>query len=103
MTTVGEDSLSRLSEEEQQAILYWTETIGVPVFPADTRRKGLYLKDWSEIDFAKMDYMITVLQSEQARHLKDFILLYWILMAGTLLLNGSVVGITLLKRQGVLE
>ena len=34
MTTLGEDSLTRLSEEEQQAILYWTETIGVPVFPA---------------------------------------------------------------------
>jgi len=44
MTTVGEDSLSRLSEEEQQAILYWTETIGV------------HIKDWSEIDFAKIDY-----------------------------------------------
>ena len=44
MTTVGEDSLTRLAEEEQQAILYWTETIGVPVFPADTRNKGLYIK-----------------------------------------------------------
>ena len=51
MTTVGEDSLTRLSEEEQQAILYWTATIGVPVFPADTRRKGLYINGWSEINF----------------------------------------------------
>ena len=57
MTTVGEDSLTRLSkEEEQQAILYWTETIGVPVFPADTRRKGLYINGWSEINFASIGY-----------------------------------------------
>jgi hypothetical protein len=56
MTTVGEDSITRLSEEEQQAVLYWTETIGVPIFPADTRRKGLYINDWSEIDFASIDY-----------------------------------------------
>jgi len=56
MTTVGEDSLTRLAEEEQQAILYWTETIGVPVFPADTRNKGLYIKGWSEINFASIDY-----------------------------------------------
>ena len=80
MTTVGEDSLTRLSEEEQQAILYWTETIGVPVFPADTRNKGLYVNGWSEINFASIDYktnlanglMIMALQSGQVRLQKDF-------------------------------
>src|SRR4051812_28300309 len=56
MTTIGEDRVTRLSEEEQQAVLYWTETVGVPVFPADTRRKGLYITDWSEKDFASTEY-----------------------------------------------
>jgi hypothetical protein len=100
MITVGDNGPTCLSEEEQLAILYWTETIGVPVFQADTRRKGIYIKDWSEIDIANIDYRTNLMnglydngiESEQARHLKDVILLYWILMAGTLLLNGSVVG-----------
>jgi len=65
MTTVGEDRLTRLSEEEQQAILYWTETIGVPVFPADTRNKGLYIKGWSEINFASIDYKANLFLVEE--------------------------------------
>jgi hypothetical protein len=48
--------LTSLSEEEQLGILYWTETIGVPVFPADTKHKGIYIKDWSEIDIANIDH-----------------------------------------------
>ena len=28
----------------------------MPVFPADTRRKGLYINGWSEINFASIDY-----------------------------------------------
>jgi hypothetical protein len=51
-----EEMTTRLSTEQQQAVLYWPTAAEVPVFPADTKRKKISLKGWQETDFAKIDF-----------------------------------------------
>jgi hypothetical protein len=47
---------SRLSKEQQSAILNWPTITGIPIFPADTKNKEIHLNGWSEKDFSEVDF-----------------------------------------------
>ena len=47
---------SILSEEQKNDTLFWPETAGVGIIPADTRNKKIYLKGWTEKDLSTVDY-----------------------------------------------
>jgi len=48
--------MTKLSVEEQTAILYWPEIARIPIIPADTRNKRIWLNGWSTVDFANYDF-----------------------------------------------
>jgi hypothetical protein len=48
--------VTKLSAEEQTAILYWPEIARIPIIPADTRNKRIWLNGWSKVDFANYDF-----------------------------------------------
>lgn len=48
--------MTKLSAEEQTAILYWPEIAHIPIIPADTRNKRIWLNGWSTVDFANYDF-----------------------------------------------
>jgi len=45
-----------LTSEQQTAILYWPEIARIPIIPADTRNKRIWLNGWSKVDFANYDF-----------------------------------------------
>jgi hypothetical protein len=47
---------TRLTTEQQAAILNWPENNDIPIFPADTRNKKIWLSSWQDIDFSKTDF-----------------------------------------------
>jgi hypothetical protein len=47
---------TRLTQEEQEAILYWPEIADIPIIPADTKNKKIWLDKWQEIDFTNVDF-----------------------------------------------
>jgi Bifunctional DNA primase/polymerase, N-terminal len=47
---------SRLSKEQQSAVLYWPETAHIGIFAADTKNKEIHVNGWSEIDFSGTDF-----------------------------------------------
>ncbi|MPZ06619.1 MAG: hypothetical protein GEU26_09425 [Nitrososphaeraceae archaeon] len=45
-----------LTPEQREAILQWPERNDIPIFPADTRNKKIWLSSWQDIDFSKIDF-----------------------------------------------
>ncbi|MGB7956362.1 MAG: hypothetical protein WCF23_20505, partial [Candidatus Nitrosopolaris sp.] len=37
-------------------VLYWSEVVGIPFIEADTKNKLVYVKDWPNIDFSKVNF-----------------------------------------------
>lgn len=52
MTTVT----TGLTREQQAAILQWPEQNDIPIFPADTKKKKIWLNSWQDIDFNNTDF-----------------------------------------------
>lgn len=48
--------MSKLIQEEQYAVLFWTEKVDIPIFQADTRSKKISFKGWPDEDFSKVDF-----------------------------------------------
>lgn len=46
---------TKLTQEEQQAILHWPEN-DIPIFPADTRNKEIKIYNWQNFDFSNTDF-----------------------------------------------
>lgn len=55
---------SRLSAGEQTAILYWPEIAHIPIIPADTRNKKIWLNSWSKADFTGFDFRSKIASGE---------------------------------------
>jgi hypothetical protein len=47
---------TRLTPEQQAAVIYWPEVAGIPFIEADTRKKHVNVKGWQNIDFSKVDF-----------------------------------------------
>ena len=47
---------TNLTADEQEALLYWPEIADIPIIPADTRKKKIWLSKWQEIDFTNVDF-----------------------------------------------
>ena len=47
---------TNLTADEQEAVLYWPEIADIPIIPADTRKKKIWLSKWQEIDFTSVDF-----------------------------------------------
>ncbi|HEY1248278.1 MAG TPA: hypothetical protein VGE97_04755, partial [Nitrososphaera sp.] len=56
-TDVGSEEpiTTKLTPEQQIAVLYWPEIADIPIIPADTRKKKIWQSKWQEIDFTKVD------------------------------------------------
>ena len=48
--------MTKLTAEQQTAILYWPEIANIPIIPADTRNKKIWLNGWSKVDFTGYDF-----------------------------------------------
>jgi len=48
--------VTKLTAEQQTAILYWPEIANIPIIPADTRNKKIWLNGWSKVDFTGYDF-----------------------------------------------
>ena len=47
---------TRLSPEDQDALMRWPYVYGIPIFPADSINKGIYVRSWPTKDFSKTDF-----------------------------------------------
>ncbi|HZD35438.1 MAG TPA: hypothetical protein VE130_09560, partial [Nitrososphaeraceae archaeon] len=47
---------TNLTAEQQTATLYWPEIANIPIIPADTRNKKIWLNGWSKVDFTGYDF-----------------------------------------------
>jgi len=53
------ETTTRLTPEEQQAILQWPEQNDISIFPADTKNKKIWLSSWQDLDFSNTDFKAT--------------------------------------------
>jgi hypothetical protein len=54
--TSKNSEVRRLSIEKRSDTLFWPMIAGIPIFPADTKNKEIYLNGWSKKDFSKVDF-----------------------------------------------
>lgn len=47
---------TNLTADAQEAVLYWPEIADIPIIPADTRKKKIWLSKWQEIDFTNVNF-----------------------------------------------
>jgi P4 family phage/plasmid primase-like protien len=48
--------VTRLSPEDQEALMRWPYVYGIPIFPADSINKHISLTGWPTLDFTKVDF-----------------------------------------------
>lgn len=53
-----------LTQEQQAAILQWPEQNDLPIFPADTRNKKIWLSSWQDMDFKNTDFRTKLASGE---------------------------------------
>ena len=55
MTTTT-NTTTRLTLEQQAAVIYWPEVAGIPIIEADTGKKHVNVHGWQNLDLTKVDF-----------------------------------------------
>jgi len=55
---------TRLTPEQQEAILRWPEEMDIPIFPADTKEKEIRYTNWQNMDFSRTDFRAKLARGE---------------------------------------
>lgn len=57
-------STTKLTPEDQAALMRWPYVHTIPIFPADTVNKIVSLKQWSTFDFSQTDFRKEMLEGK---------------------------------------
>ncbi|MFY9965199.1 MAG: bifunctional DNA primase/polymerase [Nitrososphaeraceae archaeon] len=55
---------TKLTPEQQAAILRWPEEMDIPIFPANTKVKEIHYNGWQNEDFSKTDFRVKLANGE---------------------------------------
>jgi hypothetical protein len=52
----GTSVKTKLTPEQQSAVIYWTTEPKIPIIPCNSKTKGVNYQGWNDIDFSQIDF-----------------------------------------------
>jgi hypothetical protein len=55
---------TKLTPEQQSAVLYWPTIAKIPIIPCNSKTKGVSYRAWNNIDFSQVDFNAKLIDCE---------------------------------------